>query len=83
MNSDKSWKIDKSIPVAVIVTLIAQAVLIGAWVGTISQRLSGVEEKLKSRDVEIAKSAKMEANIEQIYRMLARIEEQIKSRSAQ
>lgn len=73
--ADKHWKIDKSIPIALIFTLVIQAVGFGAWVGTLAQRVAGVEEKLSSRDVEIAKSAKMEANIDQIFQMLARIEE--------
>ena len=60
------WRLDRTIPIAVVGVLVVQTIGIGAWVGTMSARVSNIEitlSELRRNPVDIAR---IEATVEAI-----------------
>lgn len=60
------WHLDKRVPLALIITILAQTVAAGIWLGSITQRVTSLEEwRLDSKSV-AADIATIRANIDAI-----------------
>ncbi|MEM8575515.1 MAG: hypothetical protein AAGF48_12870 [Pseudomonadota bacterium] len=68
------WHLDKKVPIALIVTMVAQTLAVGIWVGTLSTRVSNLEEKaVKALDVG-ERVIRVEQNVLHNRRSLERVE---------
>lgn len=67
-----SWHLDKRVPIALIVAIVMQTATLGAWVGSLQQRVSHNEDAIKRGADQGERLARIEAILEEIKDRLNR-----------
>lgn len=65
-SSDRSWHLDRKVPIAIILTLVAQTVTFGFWWGATNQRISALEEKATLAAAQPERLARVETKLESV-----------------
>ncbi len=78
MTSDTEWRLEKKIPVGALIAIGIQTAAFAYFMGGLSERVSILERASQSRDSDIAKMARMESQISEIFRAVKRIEDDLK-----
>lgn len=71
----KDWHLDRRVPIALIVSLILQTVILGMWVGGIQERVARNERDIAASQDTGERLARLEALLETILARLDRQEQ--------
>jgi hypothetical protein len=67
-HSNSRWRIDKRVPVAVIIAMILQIAGILVWATQLDARVGGVEQQLQGESLLLEKFARLEERLEFLKR---------------
>lgn len=71
--SDRSWHLDRKVPIAMIAAIGIQTVAFGFWAGAASQRITALEEKATLAAAQPERLAKVETRLESVQEGIAEI----------
>ena len=74
MEVDTRWHLDKKVPIALILAILAQTGAALWWASAIDYRVNTLEERSKSRDLIPERVTRLEVIVEQLPKTLDRIE---------
>lgn len=67
------WRLDRTVPLAVVGVLLAQTIGIGAWVGAMSARVSAVEQAMADQRETPEQMARLDERLAGVQRDIAAI----------
>lgn len=68
------WRVDRHIPLALVMAIVVQTVAVGIWIGMISSRLSEVEKKVDGLSGYYERVIRMEADVYSVKTSVGKIE---------
>lgn len=77
LGENAGWKLDRHIPVALVVTILLQTGIALMWSGAAAERLSTLEGRSARTDEVIERTARLEEQSQAMRASLARIEEKL------
>ena len=77
------WTISRQIPAALLFAIALQTIAFSYWMGTVSSRVTEVENKVSFRASDPERIAKLEVHINSIKEAILRVEKSLQTKGAQ
>lgn len=75
--NSKNWHLSRSVPVALILTILVQTLVAGVFFGGLEERVSSIERTIASNGDQPARLVRVETKVEAILRSLQSIENKL------
>ncbi len=72
-----SWRLDRSVPAALIVTVVIQFVGFVWWASSVNERVTALERDIKQSSALIERVTRVETRADGIYRQLEKIDRKL------
>jgi hypothetical protein len=77
LGENTGWKLDRHVPVALVLTIVLQTGAALLWSGAAAERLSALEQRSGRTDEVVERTARLEEQSNAMRASLARIEEKL------
>jgi len=78
IGQDRSWHLDKRIPITLIGAMLVQTVAVGIWLGTVTARLNYLESAVANRSDDSSRLAVAESRLGGLENVLQEIKTDIR-----